>query len=170
MSIPRKQGVALGLFAMTLMTLALGRGDDTDPAAGAQQLAAAAAPLWLAHELRDVRERLQQKGGPYLTFLERSTMHMGLYRLPAGTTDQQTPHGQDEVYYVVEGKARFTVAGSTRDVSPGGILFVQAEVEHRFHDITEDLELLVFFSTAPVREPSPGHAARDQDPAHDAER
>jgi quercetin dioxygenase-like cupin family protein len=35
-----------------------------------------------------------------------------------------------------------------REVSVGSVIFVAAEVEHRFHDITEELAVLVFFAPA----------------------
>jgi quercetin dioxygenase-like cupin family protein len=49
-----------------------------------------------------------------------------------------------------------TVGDEDRPVQPGNILFVAADVNHRFHSITEDLLLLVFFA------PAEGHgSARD---------
>jgi quercetin dioxygenase-like cupin family protein len=33
-------------------------------------------------------------------------------------------------------------------VAPGSLVFVAANVEHRFHTITEDLSILVFFAPA----------------------
>ena len=66
----------------------------------------------------------------------------GLYVLDAGATDPQSPHGEDELYYVVSGRAKVTVGDATRDIMPGSMVFVAAKVPHRFHDITERLELL----------------------------
>ncbi len=36
----------------------------------------------------------------------------------------------------------------TGEISAGSVLFVAAEVEHRFHDIAEELAVLVFFAPA----------------------
>jgi mannose-6-phosphate isomerase-like protein (cupin superfamily) len=72
----------------------------------------------------------------------------GLYVLEAGATDPQSPHAEDELYYVVSGSARVTVGEETRDVRTGSLVFVAAHVRHRFHDITERLELLVAFGPA----------------------
>lgn len=85
---------------------------------------------------------------PYFEFLRRESMSAGLYRLPAGAADLQSPHGQDELYYVLEGQGRFQVEGEDRPVAAGSLLFVAAHAEHRFHSITEDLALLVFFAPA----------------------
>ncbi len=75
-------------------------------------------------------------------------MSAGLYVLPAGSSDPQKPHYEDEMYYVVRGRARFKAATEDRDVSAGSVIFVAADVEHRFSDVTEELVVLVFFAPA----------------------
>jgi mannose-6-phosphate isomerase-like protein (cupin superfamily) len=75
-------------------------------------------------------------------------MSAGLYVLAAGATDLQQPHHEDEIYYVVRGKGRFRAGDEDREISAGSVLFVAAEVEHRFHDIVEELAMLVFFAPA----------------------
>jgi oxalate decarboxylase/phosphoglucose isomerase-like protein (cupin superfamily) len=52
----------------------------------------------------------------YLEFLKVPDLSMGLYVLPAGGTDPQSPHTEDEVYYVVSGKAKIRVADEDRAV------------------------------------------------------
>jgi len=51
----------------------------------------------------------------YLEFLKVPDLSVGLYVLPAGGTDPQSPHTEDEVYYVVSGKAQLTVAEESHD-------------------------------------------------------
>jgi mannose-6-phosphate isomerase-like protein (cupin superfamily) len=85
---------------------------------------------------------------PYREFLRVPSMSAGVYVLPAGATDLQKPHHEDEVYYVIRGRARFTVESEDREVSAGNVIFVAAEVEHRFHDIVEELAILVLFAPA----------------------
>ncbi len=85
---------------------------------------------------------------PYLEFLRRDSMSLGLYALPAGGDDPQQPHHEDEVYYIVSGQGQITVGDETRPVEPGSIVFVAAHVHHKFHNITEDLKILVFFAPA----------------------
>jgi mannose-6-phosphate isomerase-like protein (cupin superfamily) len=75
-------------------------------------------------------------------------MSAGLYTLPAGSADPQKPHQEDEMYYVVRGRARMRVGSNDQPVGGGSVIFVAAEVEHRFHDIAEDLIVLVFFAPA----------------------
>lgn len=87
-------------------------------------------------------------GRAYLEFLRVTSMSAGLYVLPAGSTDPQKPHHEEEMYYVVRGRARFRAGTHDGEVSAGSVLFVAAEVEHRFYDISEELAVLVFFAPA----------------------
>ena len=84
----------------------------------------------------------------YREFLRVASMSVGLYVLAAGATDPQRPHHEDEMYYVVRGRARFRAGAEDREVSGGTVLFVAAEVEHRFYDIKEELAVLVIFAPA----------------------
>ena len=84
----------------------------------------------------------------YLEFLRTTDLSAGIYRLAAGSADPQSPHSEDEIYFVTRGRARFSSGSRDVVVSPGDILFVPAHEVHLFHDITEDLELLVFFAPA----------------------
>jgi mannose-6-phosphate isomerase-like protein (cupin superfamily) len=87
-------------------------------------------------------------GNRYHEFLRVPAMSAGLYVLAVGADDLQRPHHEDEMYYVIRGRARFHAAGEDREVSAGSVLFVAAEVEHRFYDIAEELAVLVFFAPA----------------------
>jgi mannose-6-phosphate isomerase-like protein (cupin superfamily) len=75
-------------------------------------------------------------------------MSAGLYVLPAGSADPQNPHHENEMYYVVRGRARFKAGTDDREVSAGSVIFVAAEVDHRFYDVTEELAVLVVFAPA----------------------
>jgi mannose-6-phosphate isomerase-like protein (cupin superfamily) len=85
-------------------------------------------------------------GHGYVDFLASDKLSVGLAIWPAGATDRQRPHQEDEVYYVISGRGVIHVAGEERAVQTGSIVFVAAEVEHRFHDIEEDLRVLVFWA------------------------
>ncbi|MFI6148380.1 cupin domain-containing protein [Streptomyces sp. NPDC051109] len=90
-------------------------------------------------------ERLANDGA-YLQFLRERNMSVGLYALDAGQSDPQQPHRQDEVYFVVSGRASVTVGEETTTVARGSVVYVPAGVVHKFHHITEDLRVLVVFS------------------------
>ncbi|HJS19386.1 MAG TPA: cupin domain-containing protein [Anaerolineales bacterium] len=84
----------------------------------------------------------------YLEFLKVPDLSMGLYVLRAGGTDPQSPHTEDEVYYVVSGRAKILVADENRYVQTGSIVYVAKNIAHRFHSIEEELTVLVFFAPA----------------------
>lgn len=69
-------------------------------------------------------------------------------RWPASSVDDQQPHTEDEVYYASAGRAVLTIGGERIAVEPGSLAFVAAGVEHRFSEISEDLETLVFWPPA----------------------
>jgi quercetin dioxygenase-like cupin family protein len=102
--------------------------------------------------LPEIEERRAGSSKPYREFLRVPAMSAGLYVLPAGGADHQKPHREDEIYYVLRGRARFQ-AGSEgdkedREVSAGSVIFVAAQVGHRFYDIAEELTILVIFAPA----------------------
>ena len=84
----------------------------------------------------------------YVEHLRVPALSVGTYSIPAGETDDQAPHAEDEIYVVVSGRGSFTAGDRTVLAGPGMTLFVPAGEEHRFHDVTEDMALLVFFAPA----------------------
>ena len=101
-----------------------------------------------AYELADLMVEQRASDKLYFEFLRVPALSMGIYRLPAGAEDTQQPHTEDEVYYVTHGMATVRVGDQDAPVVPGSIVYVPARVDHRFHNITEDLTLLVFFAPA----------------------
>lgn len=101
-----------------------------------------------AFELAELITQREWTSSAYLEFLNVSNLSMGLYALPAGGVDAQLPHTEDEVYYVVSGRAKIKVADENRDVQSGSVVYVAKNVEHRFHSIEQELTLLVFFAPA----------------------
>ncbi len=101
-----------------------------------------------AFELAQLISQRETSNKLYLEFLKVSDLSMGLYVLPAGGTDPQSPHTEDEVYYVVSGRAKILVAEEEHDVKAGSIVYVEKNVAHHFHSIEEDLTVLVFFAPA----------------------
>ena len=87
-------------------------------------------------------------GNQYHIFFDNPTMRVEYLEYPAGHIDPQSPHDWDELYYIISGKSEFTADGETHSIGSGDNIFVAAHVEHKFHDITEDLSVIVFFSKA----------------------
>ena len=101
-----------------------------------------------AYELAQLSSQREISNQRYFEFLKVPDLSMGLYVLPAGGADPQSPHTEDEVYYVVSGRAQILVAEENRDVQAGSIVYVAKNIAHRFHSIEEDLTVLVFFAPA----------------------
>ncbi len=101
-----------------------------------------------AYELSQLISQRAVTNKLYLEFLKVPDLSMGLYVLPAGGVDPQSPHTEDEVYYVVSGRAQIQVADENRTVQAGSIVYVEKNMEHRFHSIEEELTVIVFFAPA----------------------
>lgn len=100
------------------------------------------------YQLPDLEDKRKAAGKLYLEFLRIPAMSTGVYVLSAGSNDPQSPHNEDELYYVVSGRARMKVGSEDEAVSQGSVILVPARVEHRFYDIAEELTVLVFFAPA----------------------
>src|SRR5258705_8758951 len=87
-------------------------------------------------------------GHNYFEVIRGPAMSAGLYVLQPGEADQQARHKEDEIYYVVGGRATIRVGAEDRPVAPGSAVFVPAGVEHHFHSITTELQVLVIFAPA----------------------
>ena len=89
-----------------------------------------------------------QAGKLYQEFLRVPALSAGVYVIAAGGADPQKPHNEDELYYVVRGRGRMRVGSEEQVVKAGSVIFVTAKVGHCFFDISEELEVLVFFAPA----------------------
>jgi mannose-6-phosphate isomerase-like protein (cupin superfamily) len=101
-----------------------------------------------AFELGELEAEHSALGKLYFEFLREPSLSMGLYVLPADGTDPQSPHTEDEVYYIASGQATITVGDEERPVTAGSVVYVAANVPHRFHSIRQELRVLVFFAPA----------------------
>jgi len=101
-----------------------------------------------AYELAELISQREASDKLYLEFLKVPDLSMGLYVLPTGGVDPQSPHTEDEVYFVVSGKAKIHVANEDRAVQAGSLVYAAKNVEHRFHSIEEGLTVIVFFAPA----------------------
>ena len=96
----------------------------------------------------NLSRRRSESGKLYREFVRVPAMSAGVYVLPKGGTDPQKPHREDEMYYVVRGRAQMQIGSDHAEVHAGSVIFVEAELEHRFYNIQEELEVLVFFAPA----------------------
>lgn len=102
------------------------------------------------YRLGDVLNEQERGDDPYLEFLHRRSLEVGVYVLPPDAVDEgeKVHPAEDEVYFVVSGKAILHADGEDHEVATGDVVFVAADTEHWYHSISEELKLLVFF--APV--------------------
>ena len=75
-------------------------------------------------------------------------LSVGTYSIPAGGTDDQEPHTEDEIYLVTAGQATLEAGRERLGVGPGSVVYVPAGQEHRFTAITQDLAAVVVFAPA----------------------
>lgn len=100
-----------------------------------------------AHEIPELDAQPRDaEGHGYADLFASDKLSVGLAIWPAGSTDRQRPHLEDEVYYVISGRGTIRVGGEDRPVKAGSLVFVARGVDHRFHDIQEDLRVLVFWA------------------------
>lgn len=95
-----------------------------------------------------VLHRDQVAAGRYAEWVRVDALSAGIYRIPAGGVDDQSPHQEDEVYVVTAGAAHLEVEGRSIPVSTGTVAYVPRLADHRFLDVTEDLEVAVVFAPA----------------------
>lgn len=103
---------------------------------------------WQVFDIDTITSQMSNKPVEYKEFLRVPTVSCGLYRLAAGSRDMQTPHDEDEMYVVLEGRAQLQVGDEVHEVKPGSVLYVQAAEAHSFFEIVEDITLLVVFPAA----------------------
>jgi mannose-6-phosphate isomerase-like protein (cupin superfamily) len=95
-----------------------------------------------------IADAQRRSGESWAEIFRVPSMSLGIYRLRAGEEDAQTPHAEDEIYYVLSGQGAIRVEGEDHPVRPGALVFVAARAKHKFHSIREDMTLLVLFAPA----------------------
>ena len=102
---------------------------------------------WQVFHLSEVLRKRMGEDVEYLEFMRVPSLSCGIYTLKAGSKDMQGPHDEDEIYYVLQGRAHLRVEETDHEVAPGDVLYVRATSEHSFFEIKEDMTLLVFFAS-----------------------
>lgn len=103
---------------------------------------------WRVFDLAQLQKQLTDAPAQYKEFLNVPALSCGLYRLAVGACDMQSPHDEDEIYFVLSGKAKMKLGDAERLVEPGNLLYVGATETHSFFEIIEEMTLLVFFATS----------------------
>ena len=103
---------------------------------------------WRVFKIDELARSVEGNEPRFVEFLRNPKLSCAVYRLPAGAKDLQAPHLEDEIYFVISGRAKLKIAGKDRDVTAGDILYVRATTEHTFFEIEEDLTLIAIFGAA----------------------
>ncbi|MGI9341810.1 MAG: cupin domain-containing protein [Gammaproteobacteria bacterium] len=103
---------------------------------------------WQVFNLEELADEVAGSEPRFFEFLRVPALSAAVYRLPAGSKDMQAPHLEDEIYVVIEGRARLRIGEKEQEVGKGSVLFVHATADHSFFAIEEDLTLLVCFGAA----------------------
>lgn len=96
-------------------------------------------------DVAGVQQRLESATGGYEIVHRSPGLEIGVYVLVAPEPDHQSPHEDDEVYVVLEGRGVLTVEEDRIQVEKGKAVFVPAGAGHRFTGY-EGLSLLVIFT------------------------
>ncbi|HJN51849.1 MAG: cupin domain-containing protein [Pseudomonadales bacterium] len=102
---------------------------------------------WQVFHLKELQKNLKGDPVEYMEFMRVPSLSCGIYHLQIGSKDMQGPHDEDEIYYVLKGKAHLRVEDEDHQVEPGDVLYVRATSDHSFFEIKEDMTLLVFFAS-----------------------
>jgi len=71
-----------------------------------------------------------------VTILQRGPLDIAL-SMPARPA-QQTPHAQDELYFIIRGRAVFFHDSKRDPVDSGNLVIVAAGTDHQFEDLSGD--------------------------------
>jgi mannose-6-phosphate isomerase-like protein (cupin superfamily) len=98
----------------------------------------------------DARSDIPGPAGEHaMAFLKRGSLDVRLAVAPRVPPTESTPHAQDEVYVVVQGRGVLFHDGRRDRFEAGDLLFVAAGTEHRFEDYSVDLAVWVIFYGPP---------------------
>lgn len=107
-------------------------------------------PNWLVFQLPELLSRQDAKATRFKELLRTPSLSCSLYQIAAGSKEMQSAHEEDELYLVLEGRARLRVEDEDHRVEKGTLMYVRTACDHAFFDIEEDLTVLAFFGT-PMR-------------------
>jgi quercetin dioxygenase-like cupin family protein len=88
----------------------------------------------------EVVERLPGWRGRFFHSAEMTFAH---YEFACGASIHEHSHAQEEVYQVIVGELRITIAGVVSTLRPGTIAIVPAEVRHSVEALSDGRVLIV---------------------------
>ncbi|MFW6258221.1 MAG: cupin domain-containing protein [Halochromatium sp.] len=113
---------------------------------------------WLVFQLPELMAKLDAQTTRFQELLRTPSLSCSLYHIPAGSKEMQSAHEEDELYLVLEGRARLRVEDEDHCVEKGTMMYVRTACDHAFFDIEEDLTVLAFFGTSVRQLTGYGHS------------
>ena len=103
---------------------------------------------WLVFQLSELMAKAERSEVRFHEFLRTPSLSCSVYHIPAGSREMQGAHEEDELYLVLEGKARLRVEEDDHAIEKGTLMYVRAACDHTFFDVDEDLTVLAFLGTS----------------------
>jgi mannose-6-phosphate isomerase-like protein (cupin superfamily) len=100
---------------------------------------------WTVFQLSELLGKTEPGQVRFHEFLRTPSLSCSVYHIPAGSKEMENAHEGDELYFVLEGRARLRVEDEEHAVEKGTLMYVHAACDHTFFDIEEDLTVLAFF-------------------------
>lgn len=110
-----------------------------------------ASEIWRVFQLGELLAKVEPDTLSFQEILRTPSLSCAIYHLPAGSKEMARAHEEDELYLVLEGRARLRVEDEDHRVEKGTLMYVRAACDHAFFDIEEDLTALAFFGVAARR-------------------
>ena len=105
---------------------------------------------WLVYQLPELLKRVEPGSVRFHEFLRTPSLSCSIYHIPGGSKEMESAHEEDELYFVLSGRARLRVEDEDHAVEQGTLMYVRAACDHTFFDVEDDLTVLAFFG-APLR-------------------
>ena len=99
---------------------------------------------WLVFQLPELLAKVERNGVKFHEFLRTPSLSCSVYHIPVGSKEMQGVHEEDELYLVLEGKARLRVEEEDHTIEKGTLMYVRAACDHTFFDVHEDLTVIAF--------------------------
>ena len=92
-----------------------------------------------------IKKIRNDKNNYFHTFLNTQSLAAGILVLQPGEEDTQTPHENDEIYYILKGNGFLKINKKDYLVSEGMSYYVKKNIEHYFFGNTKELVVFYFF-------------------------
>ena len=103
---------------------------------------------WQVFQLSDLIKTVEKEKLSMQEFLRTPSLSCSIYHVPTGSDEMSKAHEEDELYLILEGKARLRVEDTVHDVKQGTLMYVHAACDHSYFDVEESITALVFFGAS----------------------